>query len=441
MEQLAVTVLDDARSAGDERLTCLGAALASIAALSQGRIDRGRGHLARAQAGFDALSDERLVARLDLCGWVGLAALRLERPEQALEPVARGIALARATGHGSTFPGLLTLQCRALLAAGRVTEANRVAEAATDAATLTGNDNLVIAASEAAAMASMWAGEPERALESARSAVACLARVGNSYFAPLANLALAAALHANGDAAAARAELASLDSARARELLELSGAYGLELLTRVDLELGELDAAAEAAMRAELRACEVGLPIQRATAGCASAAVLLAQGETRAAARAGATAATGAEAAGNPLLAGRAHALAGIALASTGDRDAGIAALERALALLTACGAAGEAQRAARHLRRLGRPVARSRRSTTGKSWGALSPREREVADHVAAGQTNREVAAALFLSEKTIESHLSRIYEKLGIHSRSALAATMARAPALSGPRDELAP
>ena len=79
------------------------------------------------------------------------------------------------------------------------------------------------------------------------AAVACLARVGNSYFAPLADLPLAAAVHANGDAAAARAELASLDSARARELLELSGAYGLELLTRVDLELGELDAAAEAA--------------------------------------------------------------------------------------------------------------------------------------------------------------------------------------------------
>ena len=441
MEQLAVTVRDDARSSGDDLLACLGDALASIAALSQGRIDRGRDHLARAQAGFEALSDERLVARLDLCGWVGLAALRLERAEQALEPVARGIALARATGQGSTFPGLLTLQCRALLAAGRVTEANRVAEAATDAATLTGNDNLVIAASEAAAMASMWAGEPESALESARAAVACSARIGDSYFAPLADLALAAALHANGDAAAARAELASLDSARARELLELSGAYGLELLTRVDLELGELDAAAEASARAEVRACEVGLPLHRVTAGCASAAVLLAQGRAKAAARTGAAAATGAERAGNPLLAGRAHALAGIALASAGDRDAGIAALERALALLTACGAAGEAQRAARELRRLGRPVARSRRSATGKSRGTLSPREREVADHVAVGETNREVAAALFLSEKTIESHLSRIYEKLGIHSRSALAATVARTPALSGRRDDAAP
>jgi DNA-binding CsgD family transcriptional regulator len=90
--------------------------------------------------------------------------------------------------------------------------------------------------------------------------------------------------------------------------------------------------------------------------------------------------------------------------------DGGIVALECAHALLTAGGATREAQRAARELRGLGRRVARSRRVATGRSWGALSPREREVADQVATGKTNREVAAALFLSEKTIESHLSRI-------------------------------
>jgi DNA-binding CsgD family transcriptional regulator len=57
-----------------------------------------------------------------------------------------------------------------------------------------------------------------------------------------------------------------------------------------------------------------------------------------------------------------------------------------------------------------------------------LSPREREVADRVASGRTNREVAAALFLSEKTVGSHLARIYDKLGVHSRAALAAIVAR-------------
>jgi DNA-binding NarL/FixJ family response regulator len=46
------------------------------------------------------------------------------------------------------------------------------------------------------------------------------------------------------------------------------------------------------------------------------------------------------------------------------------------------------------------------------------------VAIAVARGATNREVAAELFLSPKTIEFHLGRVYRKLGIHSRTELAA-----------------
>ncbi|MDO8187252.1 helix-turn-helix transcriptional regulator, partial [Conexibacter sp. CPCC 205706] len=52
-----------------------------------------------------------------------------------------------------------------------------------------------------------------------------------------------------------------------------------------------------------------------------------------------------------------------------------------------------------------------------------LSPHELKVALMVAHGMTNREVAAALFLSPKTIERHLSRIYRKLDVRSRTELA------------------
>lgn len=57
-----------------------------------------------------------------------------------------------------------------------------------------------------------------------------------------------------------------------------------------------------------------------------------------------------------------------------------------------------------------------------------LTPREWEVATTVAQGATNREASQILFLSTKTIEMHLSRVYRKLGIRSRCQLAVLFAQ-------------
>ena len=83
---------------------------------------------------------------------------------------------------------------------------------------------------------------------------------------------------------------------------------------------------------------------------------------------------------------------------------------------------------AARDLRRQGRRVtARQRRGAPGEDLERLSGREREVAELVALGRTNREIAAELFLSEKTIETHLSHVFAKLGVKSRAAVAGELA--------------
>jgi DNA-binding CsgD family transcriptional regulator len=63
-------------------------------------------------------------------------------------------------------------------------------------------------------------------------------------------------------------------------------------------------------------------------------------------------------------------------------------------------------------------------------SAGELTPVERRVASLVADGKTNREVAAALYLSERTIEGHLSHVYGKLGVRSRTELARKVAPQP-----------
>jgi len=52
-----------------------------------------------------------------------------------------------------------------------------------------------------------------------------------------------------------------------------------------------------------------------------------------------------------------------------------------------------------------------------------LTPAEERVAALVAEGRTNREVAAVLFVSDNTVEFHLSHIYRKLGVRSRTELA------------------
>ena len=52
-----------------------------------------------------------------------------------------------------------------------------------------------------------------------------------------------------------------------------------------------------------------------------------------------------------------------------------------------------------------------------------MTAAERRVASLVAEGKTNREVAAALFLQERTVASHLTHVYAKLGVRSRTELA------------------
>lgn len=108
------------------------------------------------------------------------------------------------------------------------------------------------------------------------------------------------------------------------------------------------------------------------------------------------------------------------------------ATLEEALAVFERIGAALWAERARAELRRI------SGRAPTA---GALTPAEERVAVLVAEGKTNAEVAAALFLSDRTVEGHLSRIYGKLGIRHRTelgpALAARQSQGIATSNMRD----
>ena len=104
--------------------------------------------------------------------------------------------------------------------------------------------------------------------------------------------------------------------------------------------------------------------------------------------------------------------------------------LRRALASFDALGAQPWSEHALRELHATGERARRRGPDTAAR----LTPQELQVALLVADGATNKEAAAALFVSPKTIEAHLLRVYRKLGLHSRSELARRMLQEPREEG-------
>ena len=113
----------------------------------------------------------------------------------------------------------------------------------------------------------------------------------------------------------------------------------------------------------------------------------------------------------------------GAELRRLGERSAAREVLRRGHALAAECGATRMADRARDELSRSGARLIRE--PVSGVE--ALTPSEVRVAELAAEGLTNREVAQALFVSEKTVETHLGRVYRKLDIKSRHALPGALA--------------
>jgi DNA-binding NarL/FixJ family response regulator len=202
-----------------------------------------------------------------------------------------------------------------------------------------------------------------------------------------------------------------------------------ELLTRLELAAGDLSSASNWAGLATEAAKGLGLDGRSSEAMRAQAAVALARDDFEAAAEDALSAAALAERGGLPIDEARARILAGRALART-DRGDALAELERARAQLDAIGANRYRDEAASELRALGQRTTRPKRGreSIGDGVDSLSARELEVAELVSQGHTNKEIAAELYLSEKTVESHLSRIFGKLGASKRAQVATAIER-------------
>lgn len=141
-----------------------------------------------------------------------------------------------------------------------------------------------------------------------------------------------------------------------------------------------------------------------------------------------------ADALGMPIEAIWARANLALVTAAEGDTAGAEAILRRASEIAEETGAATERAHIDQLRRQLGiRTWRRGPRAPTSGDLAVLSDREREIADLVAGGASNPEIAGTLFLSRKTVERHVSNILAKLEVKNRAQLAARMAAA---GGPR-----
>jgi DNA-binding CsgD family transcriptional regulator len=109
--------------------------------------------------------------------------------------------------------------------------------------------------------------------------------------------------------------------------------------------------------------------------------------------------------------------------------DAGVALLDEAIGTYRGAGARRDAARALARLRERG--VRRRGATLAGRpsvGWAALTETERRVAALAAQGLTNSEIGRRLFISRRTVDTHVSHVLSKLGISSRVELAAAHAR-------------
>jgi DNA-binding CsgD family transcriptional regulator len=182
---------------------------------------------------------------------------------------------------------------------------------------------------------------------------------------------------------------------------------------------GEAARACQAATQLAEDAEAIRRPFYLGLAAAARGWAELADGDEKSAAESARDAVSLLAPAGTRALLGRSYDLLGRALVNA-ERVEAVEAFGNAVSLFAGCGATRRHERAVQAMRELGSSGRRAAASVRGA--GSLTHREREVVQMAAQGHTSREIAEALFIGQRTVETHLSNAYAKLGVDSRAQL-------------------
>jgi ATP/maltotriose-dependent transcriptional regulator MalT len=374
------------------------------------------------------LTDEQLAGRLDAAVELAGAEIYLDRFVEAAVHAERALAVGRATGQGQLFPGIYATLGVALSMAGRLADAAELLDVAIEAARLSGHPPALAWALFCRAFVAVPAGDLKTAIAAAQESLELASEANQAIIAARAASVLALALLDAGQPDRAGAVLGgSLGADQFGAIPAVWRAYLLAQMTRCWLTLGRRDEAEAAAAGAQASATAAGLRSATALAARATAAVALAGGDADTAARHALQAADLADAVGMPVEAALARTIAGRALAELGDRDRALDELELAAAALDCCGAVRYRDATQRAQRQLGQHIhRRTRPGDSHNGVNALTGRELEIAQLIVDRKTNAEIASELFLSKKTVETHIRNMFRKLDASSRVDIARAM---------------
>lgn len=388
----------------------------------------------------DQLSDEEVARRLNTLAHLVGADVWLDRYPAATRHARRALEICRRTSQGEQFPLIVQMLGVSLWVQGKPLEAEELFEGAVEAARLTDNAQNLAWNLFNRSLAALATGDLDVALAAAEESFELEADMQPGPIRTATAAVLASALLEAGQAD--RSVDLLLTGVGGAEGLSIIGggwqARFLEVLTRALLATGQRTDAARAATATQACADAVSLPTATGMASLAAAAIALDAGDPTTAVERALAAAAAFEAAEALWDAARARTLAGGALARAGDNDRAAHELELAATAFDSFGSLRYRDQAERELGKLGHRI--HRRTRPGKIDGngieTLTARELQVAQLVVDRRTNPEIAAQLFLSNKTVESHLRNIFRKMNVASRVELARAVEHATRVASPQ-----
>ncbi|WP_188108921.1 helix-turn-helix transcriptional regulator [Mycolicibacter arupensis] len=301
--------------------------------------------------------------------------------------------------------------------AGRYADAAATADEAVQRAEQMGAKHVLIEAWIGQSEVAAYLGQDDRARDIAAAALNSCGGTGAALLADAAVRVLAFVAVSRGDHLAAATVLEPLlnDFDPDHDTEIITGGYlpdAIEALTA----LGRLDEAEPLIIALEVNGARLDRPWMLATGARGRSHWLVARGELEAAEQAALEALVHHGRLPMPFETARTQLLLGQIQRRRRRKQAGQASVGAALATFEQLGSGLWAQRARAELDRM---------AATGPGSG-LTTAERRVAEHAAAGLSNKQIAAELFIAPKTVEMTLSTVYRKLGIRSRAGLFAAL---------------